>query len=101
MGDVLPLEMLRNVKDLSLMLRYMEHHEPQWPDSWDQLTGVTRLELECRGLSPSLSDAFVLFPFKLKGLIDIKLTTTCNHFFVWGNDHLLALIGCYPRLSRL
>ena len=100
MGDFLPLETLKKVKDLTLMLRYYEH-EPHWPDSWNQLTSITRLEWKCQVELASDPDAFVLFPFRMKGLIDIKLTTSYDLFYVSGEGDILSLIGCHPMLSRL
>ena len=64
MTDILPLDTLQNVKDLTLKLCHIGH-EPQWPEPWNQLTSISRLELNTqlnkferlRALSPSGSEA--------------------------------------------
>ena len=70
MSEFLPLETLRNVKDLTL--RPELNVDPQWPDSWYQLTSMTRLELDCKiELECRLR---ALLHFRIKSLIDIGST---------------------------
>ena len=99
MGDLLPLTTLRNVKDLTLRLDHFSL-EAQWPDSWNQLTSMTRLDLDCQ-IGGYESGLRVLPPLRIKSLIEVRVMTHFESFESSGEEYLFFLIGCLPVLSRL
>ena len=98
MSEVLPLETLQSVKDLTLRLGH-EEHKPQWPDSWNQLTSMTRLELDCP-ISRN-GELRALLPFGTRSLRDVEVTAHFEMFDCSGEEYLFFLIGSLPVLSRL
>ena len=103
MDDLLPLETLRNVKDLTLMLCHIRFEdELRWPDSWDQLTSITRLKLHCfkEDIDNRLC-TYVLLPFRIRSLTDVEFPADFDLFVSSGEEYLVFLIGCLPVLSRL
>ena len=99
MGDVLPLGTLRNVKNLSLWLCH--GRVPQWPDSWNQLTNMTRLDLSCHIQDTFKGNPHALIPLRIRSLIEVKVAVPFESFDISGEEYLVLLIGSLPVLSRL
>ena len=101
MSDHLLLGTLENVKDLTLRLNYFGP-APQWPDSWNQLTSITRLDMDCLlfGFGQN-SRTRALLPFGIRSLVDVEVTARFDTFDGLGEEYLLFLVGCLPMLSRL
>ena len=80
MGEFLPVETLENVRDLSLEIFCEDaaEHWPQWPDAWNQLTSLTRLEISVFFHDPSfyphVHTTHELFPIDIKSLVEVTLT---------------------------
>ena len=99
MRDFLPLGTLKNVRDLCLKVFFK--HKPEWPETWDQLTSITRLELKVWTQSDLLSpQPHPLLPFRIESLVDVSVTAHYGLFDTSGEDYLLFLTGSLPVLSR-
>ena len=101
MSDVLPLKTLEHVKDVTMKLAWVMH-EPQWPDTWDQLTSITRLELDVWYPTMDSEDrSNVILPFSIESLVEVKVSAHYTLFEKSGEEYLLFLTGSLPVLSRL
>ena len=102
MSNGLPLESLRHLKDLSLKFYCASGHAPHWPDTWDQLTSITRLEMDVWTHAPNgPSITYFLLPLRIKSLVKVSLTAHYDIFDKSGEEYLLALSDGLPVLSRL
>ena len=98
LSDILPLKTLEKIKDLTLILMCKED-DPQWPDTWDQLTSITRHKL---GIRPEAKSGMsLLLPSRIESLIDLQVTVQYSSFHTFGDIVLNSLIGDLPVLSRL
>ena len=89
LSDVLPLKTLEKVKDLTLRLECTER-EPQWPDTWNQLTSTTRLELVIRQEPLSEMPALPL-PFMMNTLKYLEVTAEYARLHTLGEQELFCL----------
>ena len=96
MSDLLPYKALEHVKDLTLKLGHRES-EPLWPESWDQLTSITRLEMNWQ----KPDGVYFLPPVRLQSLKDVKFVLTYKLFDNSGEEYVNSLFGCLPLLSRI
>ena len=99
MSELLPLTTLETVKDLTLRRRCLGNNEPQWPETWDQLTSITRLELNW--LQPLYSELYILPAIRMESLKDVEIVVHYNQCDETGEEYIKSLIGCLPLLSRL
>ena len=95
LSDLLPLD---TVRDLTVKLR--GYNKPQWPEAWDQLTTITRLELS---YIPHTGGEEVPFlpPVRAQSLVNIEIFVHYYLFASSGEGYVKTLFGCLPLLSKL
>lgn len=72
----------------------------KWPDTWDQLTSITRLEVNWR--TPEESPIVYFVPVvKIESLIDVTIIMHYDLFDKSGEEYISSVIGSLPLLSRL
>jgi len=107
LSDLLPLEALQIVKDLTIDC-YMSNAEAvevkrQWPAGWKQLTSMTRLafHLSNQAADGSNEDYLPTFFTEMKSLKAVDLTIKYEFFDQEGGLYISGLTGSLPLLSSL
>ena len=99
-SEWLPQETLENVKDLTLKLRSTGNNELQWPETWDQLTSITRLELNWQQ-HVQYGIVYILPAIRLESLINFQIIMRYDQADISGEEYIKSLICCLPLLSKM
>ncbi len=100
LSAVLPLETLRDVRDLSIHCYWSHWDRLEWPATWGQAASVTRLDMKC----------FVDFqytlpaPGLLTGMTSLREVTLCSAFKEFdkvGEAYVCQLTSSLPALRML
>jgi hypothetical protein len=101
LSSVLPLETLRNVRDLTLHCHAYSEPEPEWPTSWGQLTAITRLSVQLENWASGRRYLLPPFVAEMGSLRDVEVTAGYSTFENSGEGYTLLVLGCLHLLTRL
>jgi len=106
LNNVLPLETLKDVKELSITFDCFNYAQPEWPTAYCDLTSLTRLSYALVAVSayPHSTGAYShlpLFLADMKHLRDVQMAVGFQYLLRSGEADVAVLAYCLPLLFRL
>jgi hypothetical protein len=102
-GDVLPLDTLQHVRDLTLSFFNSSEAQLEWPTTWNHLLGMTKLKLDLFQFGSQYETPLKEHNFlkELRGLVDLEVRTIVSPFDELEVEYLVHLVGCLPKMTKL